>query len=113
VPDLSRLFDPTAGLPAVLSAGRATRYLGSEQVGGVATDRVSTTYTAEQVGQLLSGAVKPASDIQATIWAGQSDHYVRRVILTGALLEAGKDVKVQVDLHDFNRPVTITNPLPA
>jgi lipoprotein LprG len=113
VPDLSRLFDPTAGLPALLSAGSGTRYLGSEQVGGVATDRVSTTYTADQVGQLLSGAVKPAGDIQATIWAGQSDHYVRRVILTGALLEAGKDVKVQVDLRDFNRPVTITNPLPA
>jgi lipoprotein LprG len=110
VPDLSKLFDPQSGLPALLPAGKDTRYLGTEQVGGVDTDKISTTYTADQVGQLLGGVVKPAGDIQATIWVGTSDHYVRRVLLNGALLEAGKNVQVEVDLHDFNRPVTIVNP---
>ena len=113
VPDLSQLFDPKSGLPAALSAGTGTRYVGTQQIAGVDTDEVSTTYTADQVGALLGGAVKPAGDVQATIWVGRSDHYVRRVVLSGPLLTAGKDVKVQVDLHDFNQPVAIATPSPA
>lgn len=113
VPDLSRLLDPKSGLAAALPAGTGTRYLGTEQVAGVDTDKISTTYTADQVGQLLGGVVKPAGDVQATIWVGRSDHYVRRVTLNGPLLEAGKDVQVEVDLHDFNQPVTITTPSAA
>ena len=44
---------------------------------------------------------------------GRSDHYVRKVNLNGPLLEAGKNVQVEVDLHDFNQPVTIATPSPA
>jgi hypothetical protein len=113
LPDLSRLFDPNSGLAAALPSGTDTRYLGTEQIAGVDTDKVSTTYAADQVSQLLGGVVKPAGDVQATIWVGRSDHYVRRVILNGPLLEAGKPVQVQVDLHDFNQPVTIATPSPA
>jgi lipoprotein LprG len=113
VPDLSQLFDPRSGLPAALGAGRNPRYVGTEQVGGVNADKVTTTYSADQVGQLLGGVVKPAGDVQAAIWVGQSDHYVRRVNLSGPLLEAGKTVQVEVDLHDFNAPVTIATPSPA
>jgi uncharacterized protein YbjT (DUF2867 family) len=111
VPDLSRLLDQTAGLPAMLTAGKDSRYQGTEQLAGADTDKVATTYTADQVGQLLGGAARPAGDVQATIWAGRTDHYVRRVILNGPLLEAGKNVQVQVDLRDFNKPVSITNPI--
>src|SRR6266540_4411644 len=76
VPDLSQLLDAKSGLAALLPAGKGTRYLGTEQVGGVDTDKIGTTYTADQVAQLLSGAAKPAGDVQATIWIGRSDHYV-------------------------------------
>jgi hypothetical protein len=31
-------------------------------------------------------------------------------VLSGPLLEAGKKVEVQVDMHDFNQPVTISSP---
>jgi hypothetical protein len=110
VPDLTRLFDAKSGLPALLPAGTNTRYLGSEQVSGVNADKVATTYTADQIGQLLGGDIKPAGDVQATIWVSTSDHYVRRVVLSGPLLQAGKNVQVQVDLHDFNKPVTIATP---
>ena len=110
VPNLAQLLDATSGLPALLATGTGTRYLGTEQVAGVDTDKIATTYTASQVGQLLGGDVRPAGDVQATIWVGTSDHYVRRVLLSGPLLEAGKNVQVQVDLHDFNKPVNITNP---
>ena len=109
LPDLAQLFNLRSGLPAVLSSGKDPRYQGTEQMGGAESDKVGTTYTAEQVAQLLGG-VKPAGDIQATIWAARSDHLVRRVVLEGPLLEAGKNVQVQVDLHDFNQPMTITKP---
>jgi hypothetical protein len=109
IPNLSALFDRRSGLPAVLAAGTDQRYLGTEQVAGTDSDKVSTTYSQEQVGQLLGG-VKPAGDVQATIWTGRSDHYVRRVTLNGPLLEAGKVVHVEIDLHDFNQPVTIAIP---
>lgn len=110
VPDLARLFDSRAGLPALLPAGEGATYVGSAQVAGTDTDEVSATYTAAQVGSLL-GTVKPAGNVHTTIWAGQSDHLVRRVILKGPLLTAGKNVQVQVDLHDFNRPVAIAVPV--
>jgi hypothetical protein len=108
LPDLTQLLDRRAGLPAVLAAGRAPAYQGTEQVAGTDSDKVSTTYTADQLGTLLG--VKPAGDIQATIWAGRSDHLVRRMVLNGPLLAAGRSVQVEVDLHDFNQPVVITTP---
>ena len=109
VPNIARLFQPGAGLPSLLAAGKNPAYQGSEKIGGVDCDKVSATYTAAQVGQLLAGTT-PAGDVHATIWAGASDHLVRRVVLSGPLLQAGKNVEVQVDMHDFNQPVTITSP---
>jgi LppX_LprAFG lipoprotein len=108
IPNLSRLFDPQTGLPSVLPTGKNSSYQGTEKVGDSQCDKVATTYTAAEVGKLLG--VTPAGPVNATIWAGQSDHMVRRVVLMGPLLQAGKNVRVQVDLHDFNKPVTITAP---
>lgn len=109
IPDVSRILDQRAGLPAFMASGKDARYLGTEQMGGVDCDKVTATYTAAQIGDALGG-LKPASDVKATIWSGRSDHFARRVILDGQLLEPGKDVQVQVDMHDFNQPVTITKP---
>jgi len=109
IPDVTTLFDLHSGLPAVLSAGKDTRYLGMEQVEGTDSDKVSTTYSADQLGQLLGG-IKPAGDVKATIWVGRSDHYVRKVILSGPLVEAGKVVQVEVDLRAFNQAVVIATP---
>jgi lipoprotein LprG len=108
IPNLARLFDPQSGLSSVLAAGKSPAYQGTEKVGDVDSDKITTSYTAAQVGKLLG--ITPAGPVNATIWAGQPDHMVRRVTLAGPLLQAGKNVQVQVDLHDFNRPVTITPP---
>lgn len=109
IPDLATMFDRRSGLAAVLAAGTEQRYQGTERVTGTDCDKVSTTYSMEQVGQLLGG-VKPAGDVRSTVWAGQSDHYVRKVTLNGPLLEAGKVVQVEINLHDFNQPITIATP---
>ena len=108
IPNLARLFDARSGLSSVLAAGKSPSYQGTEKVGDADCDKITTSYTATQVGQLLG--ITPAGPVNATIWAAQSDHMVRRVTLAGPLLQAGKNVQVQVDLHDFNRPVAITTP---
>jgi hypothetical protein len=111
IPNLARLFDPNSGLASVLGSGKSPSYQGTEKIGDTDSDKISSSYTAAQVGQLLG--VTPAGPVNATVWAGRSDHMVRRVILAGPLLQAGKNVQVQVDLHDFNRPVDITTPTVA
>ena len=111
IPDLKRLFDAQTGLAAVLPAGRSPSFQGTDKVGGTDCDKVATGYTAAQIGQLLG--ITPAGPVSATVWAAQSDPIVRRVSLSGPLLQAGKNVQVQVELHDFNRPVEITVPTVA
>ena len=111
LPNLGALFDRQRGLPAILPAGTGTRRVGTEKIGDVECDKITTTYTAEQVGQVLGG-FKPAGDIAATLWVSPGDHLLRRVVLSGPLVEAGKTATVQVDLHDFNAPVSIVQPTP-
>jgi len=109
MPDLAALFDAQKGLPAILSSGSGTRRLGSEKIGNVDCDKLATTYTAAQLGQALGG-FKPGGDIAATIWISPSDHLVRRVLLSGPLVDPTQTTTLQVDLHDFNAPLSVTPP---
>lgn len=111
VPDLGALMDPKSGLPSVLPLGQRPRIAGNEQVGGTACTRIDTVYTAAQAGAALGG-FKPAGDVKASVWIGDSDHLVRRVILAGPLVDASSTTTIQVDLHDFNAPVTVVTPSP-
>jgi hypothetical protein len=110
LPDLAALFDPAKGLPAVMAGGRSPHFDGSEKVGGVDCDRITTTYTADEVARTLGGGFKPAGDIVAVLWVAPSDHLLRRVKLSGPLVQAGQTATADVTLHDFNAPLTITAP---
>lgn len=110
LPDLAALFDPTKGLPGVMAAGRSPQASGSEKVGGVDCDRITTSYSADQVAQVLGGGLTPSGDIAATLWVGASDHLLRRVKLSGPLVASSSSASADVTLHDFNAPVTITAP---
>jgi LppX/LprAFG-like lipoprotein len=113
VPNLAGLFDATRGLPAVLPRGQGATWQASEKVGGVDCDRVAATYTPEQVGQVLAASgARPAGSVRAVLWVASGDHLLRRLLLTGPLLEAGKDISVDITLHDYNAPVSITPPTP-
>jgi hypothetical protein len=109
IPDVSQLFNARSGLPALLQAGRHPTYQGTEQVGSTDCDRVGATYTADQVGRLLGGRLAPQSDVHATVWVGRSDHLVRKTVLSSRFTSSGQS-QVEVDLHDFNRPMAITAP---
>ncbi|HZU15156.1 MAG TPA: LppX_LprAFG lipoprotein [Candidatus Dormibacteraeota bacterium] len=109
LPDVSRLFDPRTGLPALLPRGTHPRYLGTARVGGQDCDEVSAGYAAAQLAGLLGG-IAPAGEVTATIWAGRTDHLPRRVVLSGPLLGRGGNQRVQADLHGFDQPVAISPP---
>ena len=108
--DLSQLFTPGSGLFSLLGAGRYARYQRSEELGDAKDDMVTATYAPNQIGGLLRPGVAPAGDVQATVWSGQSDHLVRRMLLSGPLLQAGQKIAVDLDLSNLNQPVFIRNP---
>src|SRR5437588_8809373 len=84
IPDLARLFDPIVGLPAVIPTGRNPKYESAETIAGVDSHKVSATYGAEQVHGMLA-QLGSSGDVQAVIWVGGSDHYIRKAVLTGKL----------------------------
>jgi len=109
IPDLAQLFDRQTGLPAIIPLGRNPKYLGVETIDGVDSHRVEATYTAEQVKGMLS-QLSSLSDVDAVIWVGGSDHYIRKAVLTGKFGDNGGEATVEVDLKGFNGSVTIASP---
>ena len=109
IPDVSMLFDARSGLPALLQAGKNPAYQGTQQVAGTDCDKVSATYTSDQVGRLLGGGLSTNGDVHATVWVGRSDHLVRRTVLSGKFTSSGTS-QVQVDLRNVNQPMAVAAP---
>ena len=111
VPDLAKMFNPTTGLPAVIPAGSGSRYVSTDQVGGVSAYQVATTYSGEQVKGMLP-QLTSTTDVHAHVWVDAGDHLIRKAVLDGAFGDGGKDAAVEVDLSGFNAPVSIATPSP-
>src|ERR1700681_2293746 len=76
IPDLAKLFDPTAGLPAVIPAGRNPKFVSTDKVDGVDTQMITVTYSADQVKGMLA-QLSSTADVNAQVWVGVSDHLIR------------------------------------
>jgi hypothetical protein len=111
IPDLAKLFDPTTGLPAIIPAGRNLSYAGNETIGGVDTQKINVTYSADQLHSLLA-QLSSSVDVKAQVWAGASDHLIRKAVLDGAFGDGGKEASVEVDISGFNAAVNIAPPSP-
>jgi hypothetical protein len=111
IPDLAKLFDPAKGLPAVIPAGRNPKYVTTEKVDGVDAQKISVTYSADQVKGMLA-QLSSTVDVNAQVWVGVSDHLIRKAILEGAFGDGGKDAAVEVDMSGFNAAVNIAPPSP-
>ena len=110
-PDMAKLFDATTGLPAIIPAGTATKYVASEQLDCKQVDHVSTQYTPEQVRGLLA-YLNSSGPVSANLWVRSSDHLIPKAVLDGAFGDLGKDAAVEVDITNFNGTVSITSPAP-
>ena len=111
IPDLAKLFDPASGLPAVIPAGRNPKYISTEKVDGVDSQKIGVTYSADQVHSLLA-QLSSSVDVNATVWVGASDHLIRKAVLDGLFGDGGKEAAVEVDISGFNAVVNITPPTP-
>jgi hypothetical protein len=111
IPDLAKLFDPATGLPAIIPAGRNLSYAGTESVGGIDEQKIDATYSADQL-QSMFAQLSSSVDVKAQIWAGASDHLIRKAVLDGAFGDGGKEAAVEVDISGFNSTVNITPPPP-
>ncbi len=111
-PDMAKLFDSRTGLPAVIPAGSSPKYVSTDQVAGASAYQVSTTYTPEQVRDLLA-QLNSSSPVAARVWVDTTNHLIRKAVLTGAFGDGGLDAAVQVDISGFDSAVTITSPSAA
>lgn len=109
IPDLARLFDLGTGLPAVIPQGAKPKYLGAEAIDNVDSHKVEATYSADLVRGMLP-QLSSQGDVDATVWVGGSDHYIRRAVLTGKFGDGGAAATVEVDLRGFDGSVTIASP---
>ncbi len=111
MPDLAKLFDPATGLPTVIPAGRSPKYIGADKLNNVDTQKIGVTYTADQVKGMLA-QLSSSGDVSAQIWAGTSDHLIRKAVLDGAFGDGGTPAAVEVDISGFDTAVNITPPSP-
>jgi hypothetical protein len=95
----------------VIPAGRNAKYLSSDKVDGVDSQRIAVTYSADQVKGMLS-QLSSTVDVNAEVWVGASDHLIRKAVLNGAFGDGGKDAAVEVDMSGFNAAVSISPPAP-
>jgi hypothetical protein len=111
MPDLAKLFDPGRGLPAVIPAGQSPKYLGTEKLSDADTQKIGVTYSADQIRGMFA-QLGSTGDVSAQIWAGTSDHLIRKAVLEGAFGDGGKPASVEVGISGFDAPVNITPPAP-
>jgi LppX/LprAFG-like lipoprotein len=109
IPDVAKLFDPTTGLPAVIPGGRNAKYIGVDKVDEVDSHKVEATYSADQVRGMLP-QLNSSGDVDAIIWVGGSDHFIRKAILSGPFGDNGTASSVEVDMAGFNAAVSIATP---
>jgi LppX_LprAFG lipoprotein len=111
IPDLAKLFDPMTGLPAIIPAGRNLSYAGTESLAGIDEQKIDATYSGDQLHSMFA-QLSSSVDVKAQIWAGASDHLIRKAVLDGAFGDGGKEAAVEVDISGFNATVNITPPTP-
>jgi hypothetical protein len=104
------LLDPKKGVLGVMQAVRGLRKDGSEDVGGVATQRVRGRATAKEVAPLVAVTPGPGS-VEVTLWIGKDDKILRRIRVSGPVA-AGEPAAASrvVEVSRFDERVRIDAP---
>ena len=106
---VSRLFDLSTGVPALMRAARNTRYAGNETLDGVTVRHIEGDLPSESF-TLLPG-VPPGQTLKAAAWIDAND-LVRRLEVSGPVYAAAPTTegKVRLTLSAFDEPVVIEAP---
>jgi lipoprotein LprG len=106
--DVSALFDPDAGLFAVLPQTQAAVTGKQDQVGGHATYQVTGQLPADAVHRLLPLAADTGAD-PVTYWIEPQTNTLWQARISGPLFDASLS-SITFTFSGFDHPVTITPP---
>lgn len=104
------LLDPAKGVLGVMEKVTELVDEGVEDVDGATLHKISGTVTAADVAPLV--AVSPSDrQVPVTLWIGEDDSLLRRIVVTGPVAEGEPDDALRiVEVSRFGEPVTIEPP---
>ncbi len=108
-PSAGRLLDAAHGVTAVLPQGTAAALAGTEAVDGHDCNKVTASYSPDVLNDALA-PIKLTDPVRVTLWLDRENSHVRRARIAGHIFDPTSDSFVDVRLHDFNGPLTISAP---
>ena len=107
--DPAKLIDPNAGLSSLLNDATSATLADRDRFPGSGEElyEVQVTLPGDRVRSLLPDA-DPAKPVRGTVGVQVDSHQVRRVVLTGPLLDAAKDSTFTLVLDRYGESVSIT-----
>ncbi|OGO31230.1 MAG: hypothetical protein A2Z29_09330 [Chloroflexi bacterium RBG_16_56_11] len=104
------LFDPGAGVAAIMKDVAQPVRLEDEELGGTLCYRLKGTIVSDSLRPIIGSAATGVS-ISAEVWIGKEDFLARHIRLEGKITESEKAGIVRtLELSGFNQPVSIKLP---
>ncbi len=108
--DVSALFDPSTGLPALMRAVTEPRVAGTETVGGTQTYRIEAKIDSGQMALFAPGA-EAGHAVTARAWIGVADQRVYRIEVAGpASASEAPNMQRRLELSRFGEDFRIEAP---
>ena len=109
--NVAQLFNPAKGAADILASIKGLSSDGDEKIGDVASYRVKGSVPPDAL-KAITPEVNVKTDIPATIWVGAKDFLLRRVRLSGPLIEGEPpDIARIITISDYDREVKIETPV--
>ncbi len=108
--DLSQVFDPSAGVSALMRGVTGAEAVRSEQIRGTEAYVIEASIDSGELRSIVSNA-EAGQQVQARVWVGVEDSRPYRAEIIGVVApgDAANTVR-RVDLSNFDQPVEITAP---
>jgi hypothetical protein len=107
--DPAKLIDPNNGLSSLLLRCKSSQVESDDRYNGEALHEIGCMLPGRDVAALLTSA-DPSKDVAATFGIDTTNSQLRRVVLTGPFVTAGKDSTYTLILANYGENVSITLP---
>ncbi|MSR23283.1 MAG: LppX_LprAFG lipoprotein [Gemmatimonadetes bacterium] len=108
--NVSQLFDPATGIPALMREIPSATLVGPESVGSAAAIRVEATVPSEMMARLVPQVAR-GRPVQLRAWIGADDPVLHRLEIVGAVQEGDPENLVRrLTFSEFDSNFTILPP---
>lgn len=107
--DPARLIDPNTGISSLLTSVTTATVAPAQRYQGEILDEVNVTLPAAKVASVLDTSQR-SGQVTGTVGIDPSSHQMRRVTLTGRLLQRGSDTTYTLVLDNYGETLDITAP---